>query len=278
MFWKEHKRRMSGKQTQILNIEPEGELVFRGPFKDVVTTILKLSNPSTEEVCFKVKTTAPKRYCVRPNCGLIKPNESVNVAVMLQPFDYQDSAENKRHKFLVQSILPKQQINLADVESFWKNLSDTSGVMDSKLKCVFEMPGGEGPSDKATPELVSNSPPKDKTSTSTKESTPAPAPTTTNKPVAEISEKIKPVATSETKDTTVKPIVHASKQAETELRQRTTVTPRPQQEKPTALSSPAQVKDDPEFRTADNPFGQAAFYIGVLLALILGIILGKFIL
>lgn len=55
---------------------------FVGPFKDVVTTILKLSNPSKEIVCFKVKTTAPKRYCVRPNCGLISPDQSVNVAGM----------------------------------------------------------------------------------------------------------------------------------------------------------------------------------------------------
>ena len=51
-----------------------------GPFKDVVTTILKLTNPSEKKVCFKVKTTAPKRYCVRPNCGLIDPTDSVNVA------------------------------------------------------------------------------------------------------------------------------------------------------------------------------------------------------
>ena len=55
-------------------------ITVSGPFKDVVTTILKLKNPSDEIVCFKVKTTAPKRYCVRPNCGQIKPDETVNVA------------------------------------------------------------------------------------------------------------------------------------------------------------------------------------------------------
>ena len=59
-----------------------------GPFKDVVTTILKLQNPSDKKVCFKVKTTAPKRYCVRPNCGLIDPNESVNVAGRFFIFGY----------------------------------------------------------------------------------------------------------------------------------------------------------------------------------------------
>lgn len=55
-------------------------ILFLGPFTDVVTAELKLSNPSEKRVCFKVKTTAPKRYCVRPNSGIIEPNQSVSVA------------------------------------------------------------------------------------------------------------------------------------------------------------------------------------------------------
>jgi hypothetical protein len=37
---------------------------------------------------------------------------------MLQPFDYKDPAENKRHKFLVQSILPKEDMTTVDVEAY----------------------------------------------------------------------------------------------------------------------------------------------------------------
>ena len=51
-----------------------------GPFTDVVTADLKLANPSEKKVCFKVKTTAPKRYCVRPNSGIIDPGQAVTVA------------------------------------------------------------------------------------------------------------------------------------------------------------------------------------------------------
>ena len=54
-----------------------------GPFSDVVTSYLKLTNPSDKQVCFKVKTTAPKQYCVRPNSGLIPPSGNVSVAGML---------------------------------------------------------------------------------------------------------------------------------------------------------------------------------------------------
>lgn len=51
-----------------------------GPFTDVVTTNLKLKNPSDRRVCFKVKTTAPRRYCVRPNSGVIDAGAAVNIS------------------------------------------------------------------------------------------------------------------------------------------------------------------------------------------------------
>ena len=53
---------------------------FSGPFSEVVTADLKLTNPSEKKVCFKVKTTAPKRYCVRPNSGVLDPKNSVTVS------------------------------------------------------------------------------------------------------------------------------------------------------------------------------------------------------
>lgn len=56
-----------------------------GPFTDVVTANLKLTNPSDKRVCFKVKTTAPRRYCVRPNSGAIDPGASINISGQLHP-------------------------------------------------------------------------------------------------------------------------------------------------------------------------------------------------
>lgn len=53
-----------------------------GPFTDVVTTNLKLKNPSDRRVCFKVKTTAPRRYCVRPNSGVIDAGATVIISGM----------------------------------------------------------------------------------------------------------------------------------------------------------------------------------------------------
>ncbi|XP_032875713.1 vesicle-associated membrane protein-associated protein A isoform X1 [Amblyraja radiata] len=124
------------KLEQVLILEPPIELKFKGPFTDVVTTNLKLKNPSDKRVCFKVKTTAPRRYCVRPNSGIIDPGSMVTVSVMLQPFDY-DPNEKSKHKFMVQTVYAPA--GAADMDAVWKD-AKAEDLMDSKLRCVFELP------------------------------------------------------------------------------------------------------------------------------------------
>ena len=50
-----------------------------GPFTKLVKEILVIRNPNSEPVAFKVKTTIPKQYYVRPNSGRIEANQSVKV-------------------------------------------------------------------------------------------------------------------------------------------------------------------------------------------------------
>lgn len=121
------------KLSQVLIIDPPNEITFKGPFTDVVVSHLKLTNPSDKSVCFKVKTTAPKQYCVRPNSGVIPPNETVMVSIMLQPFEYNADERNK-HKFMVQTaFMPDGEHSL---ENVWKN---TNEMMDSKLRVIFDV-------------------------------------------------------------------------------------------------------------------------------------------
>jgi len=124
------------KQSQVLEITPSHELRFKGPYNDVVTSTLKLFNPSDKRVCFKVKTTAPRRYCVRPNSGLIDGKSAVHVSVMLQPVDG-DATDKGKHKFMVQSMFAPDIVE--DMDKLWSDASP-SELMDSKLRCVFEDP------------------------------------------------------------------------------------------------------------------------------------------
>ncbi|KAG7478234.1 hypothetical protein MATL_G00078330 [Megalops atlanticus] len=150
------------RQEQVLLLEPQHELKFRGPFTDVVTTTLKLANPTDRNVCFKVKTTAPRRYCVRPNSGVIDAGTSINVSVMLQPFDY-DPNEKSKHKFMVQSLLAPPE--MTDMEGVWKEAKPEE-LMDSKLRCVFELPAeNEKTHDVDTNKVLSSSLLKSESST-----------------------------------------------------------------------------------------------------------------
>lgn len=107
-----------------------------GPFNQAVASHMSLTNPTQDNILFKIKTTAPKKYCVRPNCGFLEPGASVEVSskyfnhttpyapshiwlsnfnivhvshtnthtVCLQPFLFDPNEKNK-HKFMVQSLV-----------------------------------------------------------------------------------------------------------------------------------------------------------------------------
>jgi hypothetical protein len=64
-----------------VEIEPL-ELGFHRPFTVEVSQTLKIRNSNHVPVAFKVKTTAPKQYCVRPNSGRIEPGKEVEVTGM----------------------------------------------------------------------------------------------------------------------------------------------------------------------------------------------------
>ncbi|XP_045784020.1 vesicle-associated membrane protein-associated protein A isoform X3 [Maniola jurtina] len=128
--------------NQVLTIEPQNELKFKvdytGLFELGHTTYMQLTNPSEHTVLFKIKTTAPKKYCVRPNSGVLNPNSKVDIAITPQPV-HVDNNEKHKHKFMVQSVIaPEGKTNIDQV---WKEISPDQ-LMDYKLKCVFESPRG----------------------------------------------------------------------------------------------------------------------------------------
>eukprot|EP00450_Noctiluca_scintillans_P010752 CAMPEP_0194487394 /NCGR_PEP_ID=MMETSP0253-20130528/7687_1 /TAXON_ID=2966 /ORGANISM="Noctiluca scintillans" /LENGTH=254 /DNA_ID=CAMNT_0039327611 /DNA_START=138 /DNA_END=903 /DNA_ORIENTATION=- len=62
---------------------------------------LTLTNESQENVAFKVKTTAPKSYMVKPSFGTLKPQESQDVQIILGANDASSVGD---HRFLVQAV------------------------------------------------------------------------------------------------------------------------------------------------------------------------------
>ncbi|KAI3326041.1 VAMP-associated protein [Xylariaceae sp. AK1471] len=131
-----------------VEIDPQ-ELGFHRPFTVEVLENLKIRNPNTHPVAFKVKTTAPKQYCVRPNSGRVEPGKEVEVQVILQAMKQEPAPGTKcRDKFLVQSVAITSDKEFANLASIWDTI-DKSSIQEKKIRVAFLDPKGSPTADSA---------------------------------------------------------------------------------------------------------------------------------
>ncbi|KAI2473245.1 VAMP-associated protein [Annulohypoxylon bovei var. microspora] len=124
-----------------VDIDPQ-ELGFHRPFTAEISEVLRIKNPNTHPVAFKVKTTAPKQYCVRPNSGRVEPGKEVEVAVILQAMKQEPPVDVKcRDKFLVQSVPITGDKEFANLASIWDGI-EKSSIQEKKIRVVFLTPQG----------------------------------------------------------------------------------------------------------------------------------------
>ena len=66
-------------------LSPPHAIIFRDSREDTKHFgSLDITNKSSEHLVFKVKTTEPNNYVVRPNQGIVAPDGSVNVKIVCQ--------------------------------------------------------------------------------------------------------------------------------------------------------------------------------------------------
>ncbi|CAG8601086.1 4252_t:CDS:2, partial [Acaulospora colombiana] len=105
--------------------------------------ILIVRNPNLQPVAFKVKTTAPKQYCVRPNSGRIEANQSVEVQVILQPMKEDPPPDFKcKDKFLVQSVAITPERETLSLQELWSTIEKEAknSIKENKIRCVYLPP------------------------------------------------------------------------------------------------------------------------------------------
>ncbi|TVY31823.1 Vesicle-associated membrane protein-associated protein [Lachnellula subtilissima] len=125
-----------------VEIDPQ-ELGFVRPFTTEVSQNLKIRNPNSTPVAFKVKTTAPKQYCVRPNSGRIEPGKEVEVSVLLQAMKQEPPLDAKcRDKFLVQSVAVTADKEFTNTGSIHVDDADKASVQEKKIRVVYLQPHG----------------------------------------------------------------------------------------------------------------------------------------
>lgn len=122
-----------------VEINPSSQLGFPRPLTQVVKRSLYVTNSNSQPVAFKVKTTAPKQYCVRPNSGRIEPGERVEVQIVLQPLKEEPPMNAKcRDKFLIQSARIPADKETLPIAEFWSaQESDKSAISEHKVRCVY---------------------------------------------------------------------------------------------------------------------------------------------
>ncbi|KAI0953275.1 hypothetical protein AcW1_007534 [Taiwanofungus camphoratus] len=123
-------------------LTPSSSLGFNRPLTQHVKRSLAISNHNAQPVAFKVKTTAPKLYCVRPNSGRVEPGETVEVQVMLQAMKEEPPLSVKcKDKFLIQSTVITTEKETMPLQDIWSE--NPEEVHSQKVRVVYLPPEGQ---------------------------------------------------------------------------------------------------------------------------------------
>ncbi|XP_021891213.1 vesicle-associated protein 2-2 isoform X2 [Carica papaya] len=125
--------------TQLLEIQPR-ELKFIFELKKQSSCSIQLTNNTDQFVAFKVKTTAPKKYCVRPNVGVVAPKASSDFTVTMQAQREAPPDMMCRDKFLIQSTVVPVGTSDEDITASMFAKDDGRYVEENKLKVVLVSP------------------------------------------------------------------------------------------------------------------------------------------
>ncbi|KZV47339.1 vesicle-associated protein 1-2-like [Dorcoceras hygrometricum] len=123
----------------LLHIEPL-ELQFPFELEKQISCSVQLSNNSDRHVAFKVKTTNPTKYCVRPNTGVVVPHSASDVTVTMQAQKEAPPDMQCRDKFLLQSVVVGTGITAKGITPEMFNKESGNQVEECKLKVSYIPP------------------------------------------------------------------------------------------------------------------------------------------
>ncbi|KAK8640081.1 hypothetical protein V6N13_138443 [Hibiscus sabdariffa] len=100
--------------NQLISVQPNG-LKFVFELEKPSFCDLKVVNNTEQHVAFKVKTTSPKKYFVRPNTGVVQPWDSSVIRVTLQAQREYPPDMQCKDKFLLQSTVVPANTDVDDL-------------------------------------------------------------------------------------------------------------------------------------------------------------------
>ncbi|KAK4557728.1 hypothetical protein RGQ29_007479 [Quercus rubra] len=129
----------AGVGNQLVSVYPD-ELKFTFELEKQSYCDLKVVNNTENHVAFKVKTTSPKKYFVRPNTGVVDPWDSCIIRVTLQAQREYPPDMQCKDKFLLQSTIVPPNTDVDDLpqDSFTKDSG--KAIEECKLRVTYVSP------------------------------------------------------------------------------------------------------------------------------------------
>ncbi|KAK3023619.1 hypothetical protein RJ639_043887 [Escallonia herrerae] len=121
---------------EFLEVHPQ-ELKFNVELKKQSSCSLRLVNRSNDHVAFKVKTTSPKKYCVRPNTGIVKPQSTCYFVVTMQAQRVFPPDMICKDKFLLQSTVVPEGTTDEDITPSMFAKDYGKYVQEKKLRVIL---------------------------------------------------------------------------------------------------------------------------------------------
>ncbi|KAL0116879.1 hypothetical protein PUN28_010034 [Cardiocondyla obscurior] len=112
-------------EEQLLSIEPTEIITFNKDGNDIAGTI-SLKNITTDKsLSYKIKTTSPEKFRVRPSTGILQPSEQRNIMVVLQS-GYNIRSQLYNDRFLVMCLpLKNTSATAQELGALWKSEKPT---------------------------------------------------------------------------------------------------------------------------------------------------------
>ncbi|XP_021765800.1 vesicle-associated protein 2-1-like isoform X3 [Chenopodium quinoa] len=130
---------MNVPSKQLIFVHPD-ELKFQFELERQSFCDLKVTNNTDQNVAFKVKTTSPKRYYVRPNTGVLHPWDSCVIRVTLQAQQEYPPDMQCKDKFLLQSTIVSPNSDVDDLPQDTFNKDSGRTIEECKLRVVYVSP------------------------------------------------------------------------------------------------------------------------------------------
>uniref|UniRef100_UPI00358E06CD motile sperm domain-containing protein 2 isoform X1 n=1 Tax=Myxine glutinosa TaxID=7769 RepID=UPI00358E06CD len=120
-------------QGKLLTIRPAEELQFGLHRTKETKCAIVLSNTSTLPVAFKVKTTSPEKYRVKPSSGCIDSSQTVDILLtLLSGFE---AATQDKFQVIAAEVRPDGPLASGpDAALFWKGVP-RAAMMEHRLRC-----------------------------------------------------------------------------------------------------------------------------------------------